>query len=61
MKQLAKVHDNVSIGSGRYKGLMGVVTETKEGSARVKIDGVQDDETVSAHVWVRNSSLTVVV
>lgn len=61
MRQLPKVHDNVAISSGRYSGLIGVVTETKEGSARVQIEGVVNDLTVSAHVWIRNSSLTVVV
>ena len=61
MKQLAKVHDSVRVGSGRYAGLTGVVTETKEGSARVKIDGVREDEPFSAHVWLKNSALSVVV
>lgn len=61
MKQQPKAHDNVSISSGRYKGMTGNVTETKEGSARVQIEGVADDKTISAHVWIRNSSLSVIV
>lgn len=61
MKQLAKVHDVVALSSGRYAGLYGVVTETKEGSARVKIEGVVNDEPLSVHVWIRNSALTVKV
>lgn len=61
MKQLAKVHEVVAVASGRYAGLSGVVTETKEGSARVKIDGVRDDQPVSAHLWIKNSALTVIV
>ena len=61
MKQLAKVHEVVAISSGRYAGLSGVVTDTKDGSARVQIEGVRDDETVSAHVWIRNSALKVIV
>ena len=61
MKQIPKIHDVVAVSSGRYAGLSGVVTETKEGGARVKIEGVRDNEPVTAHVWQKNSSLSVIV
>lgn len=58
MQDVFRVHDVARIRTGRYAGLVGTVTDTKQNAGRqtgvrVRVDGVRDGEKVSAHVWLR--------
>ena len=44
MQDEFKVHQEARIKSGKYSGLVGVVTETRPSGVRVKIEGVKDGE-----------------
>lgn len=56
------LHDAARIRTGKYSGLVGTVTETRqEGErqthVRVKVEGAKDGEAIAAHVWLRRSQV----
>jgi hypothetical protein len=62
MQDKFRVHDVACIRTGKYAGLMGTVTDTKDEAGkqtgvRVKVEGVRDDKPVSAHVWLKRSAV----
>lgn len=62
MQDVFKVHDVARIRTGRYAGLLGTVTDTKteagkQTGVRVQVEGVRDDQTVTAHVWLKRSQV----
>lgn len=62
MQDKFRVHDVARIRTGKYAGLMGTVTDTKDEAGkqtgvRVKVEGVRDDKPVSAHVWLKRSAV----
>lgn len=62
MQDKFRVHDVACIRTGKYAGLMGTVTDTKDDAGkqtgvRVKVEGVRDDQPVSAHVWLKRSAV----
>lgn len=62
MQDKFRVHDVACIRTGKYAGLMGTVTDTKDEAGkqtgvRVKVEGVRDDQKVSAHVWLKRSAV----
>jgi transcription antitermination factor NusG len=52
-----QVHDAARILTGKYAGTVGTVTEVRESSVRVQIEGVKDEQPVSAHPWLKPSQL----
>lgn len=62
MQDKFRVHDVACIRTGKYAGLMGTVTDTKDEAGkqtgvRVKVEGMRDDKPVSAHVWLKRSAV----
>lgn len=62
MQDKFRVHDVACIRTGKYAGLMGTVTDTKDEAGkqtgvRVKVEGVRDDKPVNAHVWLKRSAV----
>lgn len=62
MQDVFRVHDVARIRTGRYAGLLGTVTDTKteagkQTGVRVHAEGVRDDQTVTAHVWLKRSQV----
>lgn len=62
MQDKFRVHDVACIRTGKYAGLMGTVTDTKDDAGkqtgvRVKVEGVRDDQPVNAHVWLKRSAV----
>lgn len=62
MQDKFRVHDVACIRTGKYAGLMGTVTDTKDEAGkqtgvRVKVEGVRDDQPVNAHVWLKRSAV----
>lgn len=57
------VHETARIRVGKYAGLVGVVNESrrdengKQVSAKVQIDGVRDDQSISVERWFKSSEL----
>jgi hypothetical protein len=57
-----RVHETAMVKAGKYAGLGGTVTDERtEGDTqkmvRVSIEGVQNGQPVSAHVWLKRSQL----
>lgn len=57
MSDVFKVHEVARIKSGKYAGLVGTVTDTREKQLRVLIEGVREGEPFTAHAWVPRSSV----
>jgi hypothetical protein len=62
MQDKFRVHDVACIRTGKYAGLVGTVTDTKDEAGkqtgvRVKVEGVRDDQPVNAHVWLKRSAV----
>lgn len=62
MHDVFKVHEVARIRSGKYAGLVGTVTDQKSDagkqvSVRVQVDGVKDDASITAHVWLKRSQV----
>ncbi|MGV0983499.1 MAG: hypothetical protein ACOYB2_03025 [Limnohabitans sp.] len=63
MADIFQVHEAARIRTGKYAGMVGTVTETrtddagKQTGVRVKMDGVFNGEPMTAHVWVKRSSV----
>lgn len=62
MQDKFRMHDVACIRTGKYAGLVGTVTDTKDEAGkqtgvRVKVEGVRDDQPVSAHVWLKRSAV----
>jgi len=70
MQDKFRVHDVACIRTGKYAGLMGTVTETRDAvgvrwptlcvvqtHVRVKVEGMRDDKPVNAHVWLKRSAV----
>lgn len=69
MQDVFKVHDVARIRTGRYAGLLGTVTDTRfapksetgfqtvQTQVRVRVEGVRDEQTVTAHVWLKRSNV----
>jgi len=57
MQDEFKVHQEARIKSGKYSGLVGVVTETRPSGVRVKIEGVKDSEKINSHAWYKTSQV----
>lgn len=56
-KDIFKIHETAKIRSGKYAGLVGTVTDTKESTIRVHIFGVVNDEPLDVQVWVKRSAV----
>lgn len=57
MKDEFKVHQEARIKSWKNAGLVNVVTETRPGGLRVKIEGVKDGQTINSHAWYKVSQV----
>lgn len=62
MQDVFRVHEVARIRNGSYAGLVGTVTDTKKEAGkqtgvRVRVEGVRDDQTVNAHVWLKRSQV----
>lgn len=57
MSDVFKVHEVARIKSGKYAGLVGTVTDTREKQCRVLIEGVREGEPFTAHTWINRSAL----
>lgn len=58
-KDQFRVHDVARIRTGKYAGLVGVVTEVDVpgGRVRVQIQGVRNGEGVNVHLWLKRSAV----
>ncbi len=57
MKDVFKIHEIGRIRSGKHAGLVGVITDTKEDTVRVLVEGVRNDEEFTVHVWLKRSAV----
>lgn len=62
MNDVFKIHEVARIRSGKYAGLVGEVTDTrqqdgKQTGVRVKVEGVKNSEAINAHVWLKRSAV----
>lgn len=57
MNDVFKIHEVARIKSGKYLGLVGTVTDTREKQCRIKIEGVRDGVPFMVHAWVNRSAL----
>ncbi len=63
MNDVFRIHETARIRTGKYSGLVGTVTDTKNDEAgkqngvRVLVEGVRNGESVNAHVWLKRSAV----
>lgn len=57
MKDEFRVHEVARVKYGKYEGLVGLVTEIKPDSLRLKIEGVKDGQEISTHKWYKLSQV----
>ena len=57
MKDVLKIHEVGKIRSGKHAGLVGVITDTKNDTLRVLVEGVKNDEPFTVHVWLKRSAV----
>lgn len=62
MAETFRVHDVAHVLKGKYQGLVGTVTDTRQNAGkqtgvRVMVEGVRDSQPVKGHVWLRLSEV----